>query len=289
MNKVLLVMAVACVSLWSQTTTISGNRTIEGSQNFGVDSSGSGSNYVLSNPTGGKIKVYQPGYFQYYIAAHANTGPVTVNIDSVGPVAVVRNGSTALVAGDIAAGAPVLILYDGTRFQLLTPSANASGGSGITALTGEVSASGTGSVSASLSTTGVTAGTYGSSSQSPVITVDAKGRLTNVTTASISGGPGGSGISYGASASAGSNTASTPGSLYFETDAPATQSPFAVRLTSGGSIVPLLSAGPSGFLTMSSNGTQIDATSNYGYTGSKTIGGCTLNFSNGILLTVTGC
>jgi hypothetical protein len=42
-------------------------------------------------------------------------------------------------------------------------------------------------VGLSLTTTGVTANTYGSSTSVPVITVDAKGRITGVTTSSISG------------------------------------------------------------------------------------------------------
>ena len=50
---------------------------------------------------------------------------------------------------------------------------------------------------AGLSNTGVTAGTYGSSTQSARITVDAQGRITGVTTQNISGGGGGgSGTSY---------------------------------------------------------------------------------------------
>lgn len=56
----------------------------------------------------------------------------------------------------------------------------------ITALTGDVTASGTGSVAATLANSGVTAGSYGSSTLIPTITVDAKGRVTAVTTNSIS-------------------------------------------------------------------------------------------------------
>ena len=53
-------------------------------------------------------------------------------------------------------------------------------------LTGDVTGSGTGTFPTTLAATGVTAGSYGGVTQVPVITVDSKGRLTSVTTATIS-------------------------------------------------------------------------------------------------------
>ena len=52
-------------------------------------------------------------------------------------------------------------------------------------LTGDVTGSGTGSIAASLSLTGVVANTYGSSTQVPVFTVNSKGRITSVTNTTI--------------------------------------------------------------------------------------------------------
>lgn len=53
--------------------------------------------------------------------------------------------------------------------------------------TGDATGSGATSVALTLANSGVTAGSYGSSTSVPVITVDAKGRVTSVTTQSISG------------------------------------------------------------------------------------------------------
>ena len=58
-------------------------------------------------------------------------------------------------------------------------------GNYITALTGDGTATGPGSVVFTLSDTGVTANTYGSGSVVPIITVDSKGRITNVTNSNI--------------------------------------------------------------------------------------------------------
>jgi len=54
-------------------------------------------------------------------------------------------------------------------------------------VSGDASGSGTTAISLTLANSGVTAGTYGSTTLVPVVTVDAKGRVTSVTTAAISG------------------------------------------------------------------------------------------------------
>ena len=59
---------------------------------------------------------------------NANTGASTININALGAISIVKNGSTALASGDIAAGQIYAIGYDGTNFQIL--SKIASGGSG---------------------------------------------------------------------------------------------------------------------------------------------------------------
>lgn len=52
-----------------------------------------------------------------FIAAGANTGATTINVNGLGVKSLTKNGSTALSAGDIPSGAVIRIVYDGTRFQ----------------------------------------------------------------------------------------------------------------------------------------------------------------------------
>ena len=63
---------------------------------------------------------YTAGQTFRFVAAGANTGAVTINIDSLGAKAITKSGASALEAGDIASGAVVQITYDGTRFQLVS-------------------------------------------------------------------------------------------------------------------------------------------------------------------------
>ena len=60
---------------------------------------------------------YTVGQEFLFIAAGANTGAATVNINSLGVKSITKNGATALSAGDIPSGGMIRIVYDGTRFQ----------------------------------------------------------------------------------------------------------------------------------------------------------------------------
>jgi hypothetical protein len=65
---------------------------------------------------------YAAGNLFSFVASATNTGAATININSLGAKSITKQGTTALVAGDIVSGQISLIEYDGTRFQLLNPS-----------------------------------------------------------------------------------------------------------------------------------------------------------------------
>lgn len=63
------------------------------------------------------IPAYVAGQTFRFLAAGANTGAVTININGLGAKAITKRGTTALIAGDIPANSVVQIVYDGTQFQ----------------------------------------------------------------------------------------------------------------------------------------------------------------------------
>ena len=81
------------------------------------------------------LAAYAAGQMFYFVAAGDNTGAVTLNINSLGAKNVTKNGTTALTAGDIKSGQTVVVIYDGTRFQVTsTTSLTGFTGSSNTAL-----------------------------------------------------------------------------------------------------------------------------------------------------------
>lgn len=67
---------------------------------------------------------YAAGQRFAFKATATNTGAVTVNVDTLGAKAVQYRGA-ALAAGDITNGNVVVIVYDGTQFQMVSPKADA--------------------------------------------------------------------------------------------------------------------------------------------------------------------
>lgn len=101
------------------------------------------------------------------VATATSTPAITLTLGAITPTSVAATGT---VAGSNLSGT-------NTGDQTIT-------------LTGDVTGSGTGTFAATLSSTGVVANTYGSATQVPVFTVDAKGRITGVTNTTITAGAG---------------------------------------------------------------------------------------------------
>jgi hypothetical protein len=76
---------------------------------------------VSNNPTQPTANAaYQTGQIYTFIAHQANTGACTLNVDARGTRAITKDVATPLIANDILAGQTVSVMYDGTRFQLLS-------------------------------------------------------------------------------------------------------------------------------------------------------------------------
>lgn len=64
------------------------------------------------------MTAYAQGDMYTFKAGGTNTGPATLNVDSLGAKAVQFNG-TALAGGEIVSGLMYTVVYDGTQFQLI--------------------------------------------------------------------------------------------------------------------------------------------------------------------------
>jgi hypothetical protein len=83
------------------------------------------------------------------VAANTAAAP-TLAVNATAATPITKLGATALVANDLTLTAIACAIYDGTEFQLQNPQTVVA--SGITALTGDVTASGSGSVAATIAT-----------------------------------------------------------------------------------------------------------------------------------------
>jgi hypothetical protein len=85
----------------------------------GITYGGAANAYTATNNAVGTWSAYAVGDFIGLLANHTNSGAATINVDGLGAQSIVTNDGGSLVAGDISSGALVLLLYDGTRFQLV--------------------------------------------------------------------------------------------------------------------------------------------------------------------------
>jgi len=84
-------------------------------------SSVSGSDTITATVTSPNFTAYAAGQTFNFVAAAANTTTsVTLNLNGLGAKSVTKQGSVALAVGDIQSGQMVEVVYDGTRFQVIS-------------------------------------------------------------------------------------------------------------------------------------------------------------------------
>lgn len=90
-------------------------------QQIRIISTGSAGNYLITYPGYFSLSAGQEFTFQ---ANHTNTGTATLNVNSTGAAPISKQGSVNLAAGDIVSGMMVKVIYDGSRFQMLSATAS---------------------------------------------------------------------------------------------------------------------------------------------------------------------
>lgn len=116
---------------------------------------------------------------------NATNQTITVKHQNVGASAAAR--IITYSAGDllVLAGDTLLLTYDGTQSRWVQSCVVQNEASDITALTGDVTASGSGSVAATLATVNSNVGSFGTATQVSTVTVNAKGLVTAASNTSI--------------------------------------------------------------------------------------------------------
>ncbi|HIG66683.1 MAG TPA: hypothetical protein EYQ44_02465, partial [Porticoccaceae bacterium] len=86
--------------------------------NGSITSAGSATAYTLT--TSQSESAYARGQVYLFSAHVGNTGAATLNCDALGAKAIQKQDGSALSAGDLPINGQVMVVYDGTQFQLLT-------------------------------------------------------------------------------------------------------------------------------------------------------------------------
>ena len=87
-------------------------------RNVVILTSVSGADTITAQAVTEPIAAYVTGYIYMFQAADTNTGAATIDIDTVGPVALEKYGA-ALAAGDQFAGTWYAYLFDGIAMQMI--------------------------------------------------------------------------------------------------------------------------------------------------------------------------
>lgn len=142
------------------------------------------SNYILYKKTGSSTWTSQGSYSQG--GGGSSNSFNTIAVAGQNSVIADSNADTLTLT----AGSNVTLTTDDSNDAITFASTDTTANETIT-ISGDVSGSGTTAITATLDNSGVSAGSYGSGTLIPAITVDSKGRLTSVTTNSVQSTAGG--------------------------------------------------------------------------------------------------
>jgi hypothetical protein len=116
--------AINTTGTQSGTHTLTKNTPVAVSSNdyrispYEVDT-GTANTFVITVPN--FPAAYAASQTLVFKALNANTGVSTLNVNGLGNKTIHKNGTLSLVANDIVAGQIVEVIYDGTNFQMTTP------------------------------------------------------------------------------------------------------------------------------------------------------------------------
>ena len=133
-------------------------------------------------------------YLSLSAAGPLATAPAVINAPVIGTdsngnslaATLQGNGTKVQMSTGSTAGNCVQFDSNGNTIDSGAPCGGGGGGSGITALTGDVTASGTGSAAATLATVNSNVGSFGTATQTPTVTLNAKGLATAASNTTIS-------------------------------------------------------------------------------------------------------
>ncbi len=98
--------------------------TFQGPINYAADTGAANAYVITLAPALTSLVTGQEVTFK---AVNANTGASTLNVNGLGVRNILKFGNVALVAGDVIAGAVVVVRYDGTAWQLVSQARTTTG------------------------------------------------------------------------------------------------------------------------------------------------------------------